>query len=140
MSLSGIRGLWHMALRVKDLAQSESFYAELFGMKVVWRPDGDNVYLSSGMDNLALHQIAGEDRQRYEQHAQFLDHLGVIMDSPESVRSLYAEAKRRGVKIVKEPAKHRDGSYSCYVADPDGNTVQVLYEPTLSKIDVSREA
>jgi catechol 2,3-dioxygenase-like lactoylglutathione lyase family enzyme len=140
MSTSGIRGLWHVALRVKDLPRSESFYAELFGMKVVWRADADNVYLSSGSDNLALHQIAAGDCHEYDQSAaQFLDHLGIIVDSPESVRGLFEDAQRRGVKIVKEPTGHRDGSYSCYLADPDGNTVQVLYEPTLSKLTVRSE-
>jgi catechol-2,3-dioxygenase len=102
-------------------------------MKVVWRPDSDNVYLSSGKDNLALHQIPSAEAPRYEQTAQFLDHLGIIVDSPESVRRLHGEAKQRAVKIVKEPAQHRDGSYSCYVADPDGNTVQILFEPTVSQ-------
>jgi catechol 2,3-dioxygenase-like lactoylglutathione lyase family enzyme len=132
--------LWHVALRVKDLPRSESFYVELFGMKVVWRPDADNVYLSSGTDNLALHQIAREDRHDYDQGtAQFLDHLGVIVDSPESVKRVFTDAQRRGIKVVKEPTGHRDGSYSCYLADPDGNTVQILYEPTLSKSDVRRE-
>jgi hypothetical protein len=36
---------------------------------------------------------------------------------------------------VRRPKRHRDGSYSFYVADPDGNTVQVLFEPTISKLE-----
>jgi len=35
------------------------------------------------------------------------------------------------VTIVKPLKLHRDGSYSFYLADPDGNTVQVLYEPNI---------
>ena len=56
-----IRGLWHVALRVTDLRRSRAFYEGLFGMQVVWAPDPDNLYLSSGSDNLALHQIASAD-------------------------------------------------------------------------------
>src|SRR3970040_2316753 len=54
---SGIRGLRHLALKVTDLARSRKFYEEFFGMQVVWEPDPENVYLSSGRDNLALHLI-----------------------------------------------------------------------------------
>src|SRR5881398_2598020 len=100
MSSSGIRGLWHTALRVKDLARSEAFYTELFEMKVVWRPDSANVYLSSGADNLALHQIPTQESAAYDGKAQFLYHVGMIVDSPASVTRLFEEAKRRDVVIV----------------------------------------
>ena len=32
------------------------FYVDLLGFAVEWEPDADNVYLSSGIDNLALHR------------------------------------------------------------------------------------
>jgi len=135
MADSGMRGLRHLALKVTDLARSRKFYGELFGMTVVWEPDQENVYLSSGPDNLALHQIPAADVSRYKSaQDQLLDHLGFIMDSPASVDRLFAQAERFGATIVKPAKQHRDGSYSFYLADPDGNTVQVLYEPTVSKL------
>ncbi|WP_455389730.1 VOC family protein [Petrachloros mirabilis] len=39
-----------------------------------------------------------------------------------------------GGKIAKVPKQHRDGSYSFYFSDPDGNVIQALYEPTISKL------
>ena len=135
MADSGIRGLRHLALKVTDLARSRKFYEELFGMKTVWEPDPENVYLSSGLDNLALHQIPAADMSRYKSaQDQLLDHLGFIMESTASVDRLFAQAERFGATIVKPAKQHRDGSYSFYMADPDGNTVQVLYEPTVSKL------
>lgn len=133
MTDSGIRGLRHLALKVTDLARSRKFYEVLFGMKTVWEPDPDNVYLSSGADNLALHQIPASDiaAHRVVTH-HLLDHLGFIMDSPASVDRLLKQAERFGAAIVKPPKQHRDGSYSFYMADPDGNVVQVLYEPNIS--------
>ena len=50
-------GMRHVALFVPDLEACEHFYVDLLGMKVEWRPDPDNVYLTSGQDNLALHRL-----------------------------------------------------------------------------------
>ena len=49
-------GLRHLALHARDLEAMRSFYVELLGFSVEWEPDPDNVYLSSGIDNLALHR------------------------------------------------------------------------------------
>lgn len=138
------RGLRHLALRVTDLKKSRAFYERLFGMKVVWEPDPDNVYFSSGCDNLALHQISQAELADYHQRrSQFLDHVGVIMENPAAVDELYAlvvgEAAELEATIVKPPKRHRDGSYSFYVADPDGNVVQVLYEPSISPLEFTRK-
>ena len=127
-----MRGLRHLALKVTDLARSRAFYERLFGMKVVWEPDAENVYLSSGADNLALHQVGADEQASYQsQKAQFLDHLGFIMDGVEAVDALFRIVEQRQVPVVKPPKRHRDGSYSFYIADPDGNVVQVLFEPNI---------
>jgi catechol 2,3-dioxygenase-like lactoylglutathione lyase family enzyme len=130
-----LRGLRHLALRVQDLARAKKFYQEFFGMKVVWEPDAQNCYLSSGVDNLALHENppeVGSTPAAYS--AGPLDHFGFIAENPQVVDAWAEWAARQGVKILKEPKQHRDGSYSCYLADPDGNTIQILYEPTISRI------
>jgi catechol 2,3-dioxygenase-like lactoylglutathione lyase family enzyme len=133
MVTTGIKGLWHLALRVTDLPRSRAFYEGLFGMAVVWEPDPNNVYLSSGSDNLALHQIAPAELVDYHPAPpQFMDHFGIVVESSETVDRLFQRVEQNGVKIVHRPRRHRDGSYSFYAADPDGNTIQVLYEPTIS--------
>ncbi|MER3423188.1 MAG: glyoxalase [Nitrospiraceae bacterium] len=134
----GIKGLWHLALKVTDLNRSRTFYEQLFGMRVVWQPDPDNVYLSSGSDNLALHQIPSVELENFKDRTtRFMDHFGIVMDSCESVDQLFervdTDGERFGATVVHRPRRHRDGSYSFYMTDPDGNTVQVLYEPTISR-------
>jgi catechol 2,3-dioxygenase-like lactoylglutathione lyase family enzyme len=125
--------LRHLAIRVTDMAKSRAFYEGLLGMKVVWEPDPDNVYLSAGADNLALHRIPADELTRYRQQRQFLDHFGFIVASPLEVDQWHDALRLAEVPIVKPPARHRDNSVSCYVADPDGNVIQFLYEPTLSR-------
>ena len=116
-----VRGLWHLALRVRDVRAAAAFYRENFGLHEVWRPDAQNVYLSSGTDNLALHQA--DDVAA----GGALDHLGFIVDSPEEVHAAAERQRARGVPIAREPREHRDGSVSFYCRDPDGNLVQVLW-------------
>ncbi len=138
MSMPLTRGLRHLALRVTDLPRSQVFYEALFGMKVAWQPDAESVYLSSGNDNLALHQVSAAEVKHFRPPGpQFLDHFGFIMDSPESVDRMFEEIEARieqyGGNILKKLKRHRDESYSFYMTDPDGNVIQVLFEPTISQ-------
>ena len=48
----------HIALKVRSAAQSKVFYQNILGMDVVWEPDAQNVYLSSGCDNIAIHEVS----------------------------------------------------------------------------------
>ncbi|MBH0188146.1 MAG: VOC family protein [Nitrospira sp.] len=126
-----------MALRVTNLSRSRQFYEQLLGFQAVWEPDSENVYFSSGTDNLALHQISKSEMESYDRtKTQLLDHMGVILDSPQAVDQLYQHIaptiEAMGGRIAKEPKQHRDGSYSFYFADPDGNLIQALYEPSIS--------
>jgi len=129
--LKGLKGMHHLALKVKDLKQSKAFYQEMFGMVVVWEPDEKNVYLSSGTDNLALHEHTSAAEPSPD--AQQLDHFGFIIDRIETVRNLEKEFCAKQVKIVHPFKNHRDGSASFYCADPDGIVIQLLYEPHLSR-------
>jgi catechol 2,3-dioxygenase-like lactoylglutathione lyase family enzyme len=128
--IAGLRGMRHIALKVRDIARAKAFYQDVLGMKVVWEPDDKNVYLSSGCDNLALHEAAEISPMSARQGQ--LDHLGFIVDSIERVRELEQEFLGQSVPIVQPFKIHRDGSASFYCADPDGIIIQMLYEPQLS--------
>jgi catechol 2,3-dioxygenase-like lactoylglutathione lyase family enzyme len=118
-----VRGLWHLALRVRNVEAALAFYRDVFGMRVVWRPDAENAYLSSGADNLALHQVAEVAG------AGALDHLGFVVPAAGDVHAAADLLRARGAEIVHEAREHRDGTVSCYCRDPDGNLVQILWLP-----------
>src|SRR3989442_4939177 len=69
-------GLRHLALNVRELDAMKRFYVDVLGFEVEWEPDPDNVYLSSGRDNLALHRRTGGSPG-----ASPLGHLGRIVDT-----------------------------------------------------------
>ena len=125
----------HIALKVKDAALSKEFYCKFFGMDVVWEPDPENVYLSSGCDNIAIHEVTDEFARGAAELQ--LDHLGFVVETLERVRELEQEFVAQGVKIAHAFKVHRDGSASFYCADPDGIVIQLLYEPTLSGQKIS---
>jgi catechol 2,3-dioxygenase-like lactoylglutathione lyase family enzyme len=135
------RGLRHLALRVTDVERAKEFYMRVFGMRVVWQPDPDNVYLSSGCDNLALHRDdddgrLAEGRETADTRIQSLHHLGFIVPTIAEVEAGYEWARSRAIEIVQPLRHHRDDSVSFYIRDPDGNVVQVLYEPSLSPLAI----
>jgi catechol 2,3-dioxygenase-like lactoylglutathione lyase family enzyme len=133
--IAGIKGMRHIALKVTDMVRSKPFYRDVLGMDVVWEPDPQNVYLSSGCDNIALHEVS----QNFVKGAaeQQLDHLGFVVETIEGVKELESAFRARGVTIIHPFKLHRDGSASFYCADPDGVVIQLLYEPTLSGQKIS---
>lgn len=119
-------GLHHVALYVKNLEACEKFYVDLLGMEIVWRPDNDNIYLSSGNDNFALHRAPVQFAPDKHQN---LDHLGFFLSERSDVDAWYEYLKSENVTIKALPKDHRDNTRSFYFADPDGNTVQMIYYP-----------
>jgi len=126
-------GLRHLALNVRDLPAMRRFYVDLLGFAVEWEPDPDNLYLSSGIDNLALHRSGSTDDVASSGVAGALDHLGLIVRTGDDVDRWAAFLEGNGVTLDAKPRTHRDGARSCYFSDPDGNKVQIIYHPPIAE-------
>jgi catechol 2,3-dioxygenase-like lactoylglutathione lyase family enzyme len=124
-------GMCHVALNVKDMAASEHFYVEVLGMAVEWRPDPDNLYLTSGQDNLALHRVAAD--APWDESIQRLDHIGWFLQTAPAVDDWFRYLQAQGVRMRNAPRTHRDGARSFYCYDPDGTCLQVIYHPPLAR-------
>ena len=124
-----LAGLRHVALFARRFDETVAFYVDVMGMEVEWRPDADNAYLTSGVDNLAIHRAnvdaAGE--------GQRLDHIGFVLDRAEDVDRWHEFLLGHEVRILAPPKTHRDGARSLYCADPEGTTVQMIFHPPLAK-------
>ena len=80
-------GLRHVALNVRDVRASVSFYSTVLGMKLEWMPDDENAYLTSGHDNLALHQLpAGSEPGP----VQMVHHIGFVVKLPDDVDTCWS--------------------------------------------------
>jgi catechol 2,3-dioxygenase-like lactoylglutathione lyase family enzyme len=117
--------LRHVALFAGDLEAMERFYVDLLGYREEWRPDPDNVYLTRGADNLAMHR--GE-----REPGGPLDHIGFVVPAPEDVDAWSEHLRAAGFAPEQGPKTHRDGARSFYVRDPGGNLVQIIYHPPIS--------
>jgi catechol 2,3-dioxygenase-like lactoylglutathione lyase family enzyme len=114
-----INRLGHVAVRVEDMARAKAFYQGL-GLRLTWDAD-DWAYLQSpeGGDGIALlsptYTAAGP---------HFAFHTADRSELDAVHQRLEAEGHRIG-----PVHDHRDGTASCYMQDPEGNWLELLYEP-----------
>jgi catechol 2,3-dioxygenase-like lactoylglutathione lyase family enzyme len=123
------RGIRHVALLCADIAKMERFYCDVIGYVVEWRPSEAELYLTRGEDNLALHALSAP-RDGAETR---LDHVGLLMSRPEDVDAWAVYLAEKGIRLDTQPRTHRDGARSFYTRDPEGNRLQFLYHPPISR-------
>jgi catechol 2,3-dioxygenase-like lactoylglutathione lyase family enzyme len=123
-------GLRHVALNVLDVQRSRDFYCSVLGMHTEWTPDPDNVYLTSGQDNLAIHRLPAGLQPAA---VQTVHHIGFVVRHPEDVDRWADHVRKHGVALEQDPRTHRDGARSFYFRDPDGLLIQLIYHPPISE-------
>jgi catechol 2,3-dioxygenase-like lactoylglutathione lyase family enzyme len=130
-------GIRHVALWVGDLTAAERFWTEVMGYAVEWRPDPDNVYLSGGRDNLALHRrtagpaaVATAVATAVERSV--LDHIGLAVPEAGDVDAWAAHLEAQAVPLERAPKTHRDGSRSLYFEGPEKLLIQIIHHAPLS--------
>ena len=121
-----IQKLDHFAIYVTDLARSETFYREHFGMEVRARIGAEQIILECGDTLLAL--FARPDLRTPVEPGAPADPLGrahfavnVSADDWRAARAQFAAAR-------VPMSEHIDwGDHDCfYVTDPDGNLVELM--------------
>jgi catechol 2,3-dioxygenase-like lactoylglutathione lyase family enzyme len=110
----------HVAIHVSDVERSVRFYRDLLGLEPGWKTEEDWTILTCGEDDLAL--------IKKTPGALHPPHFGFRVDSAAQVDAAYERLKDK-VRITKAPADHRDGSRSFYFDDPDGNAVEIIFDP-----------
>lgn len=122
--------LRHLAMRCQNLERSRDFYEKVFGFHFVgWRPQGDSLDLSDGVNNITLLQYSGPPRSAaFEEGTEYI-HFGVIVDG---IEECWTRCRQWGARISKDDVKDRTDvnpnsppERSFKVLDPDGNVIDV---------------
>jgi len=121
--------LGHVVFYVKDLERSLAFYRDLVGFQEVGRTfGGQAAALTSGRTHHELLLIeVGEAPPAPAGRHLGLYHVGIkIGDSLEELRKAKAELEQAGVAITG--MSDHTVSQSLYLADPDGNEVELYVD------------
>ena len=112
-----IRGLYEVAIRVKDLARAEPFYREVLGLEVGIRDEKRNwLFLRAGGD--AGMVVLQEDKGEWP-----LQHFAFTIDAAD-INSAAAMLRERGVKVEGPVFHDWMPATSLYFEDPDGNALE----------------
>jgi len=128
MSIGPVR-LNHAVLFVADVARSERFYTEVFGMDVAARaPGGRAVFLrlpgSANDHDLGLMGV-GSSAPPKRRGGIGLYHLAWQVDTIEELQ--HAREVLAGVGAYTGESSHGGTTKSVYGADPDGNEFEIMW-------------
>ena len=114
-----IKGLYEIAIRVKDLARAEAFYKDVLGLNEGLRDDRRNwLFLYAGGD--AGMVVLQEDKGEWP-----TQHFAFTVSEPDIKRAADM-LKEKGVS-VSEPVYHEwIKAVSVYFDDPDGHALELL--------------
>ncbi|MFW5745929.1 MAG: VOC family protein [Nanoarchaeota archaeon] len=121
----------HLALTVRDLDKSLSFYTELLPFKQIDRftkPHWDGEAAVVSLDGFRLElfsweTVEGEVQKGVDLHRLGYNHFGIEV---EDVREVYERLKDAGVTI-QEPKSGTTCTSYCFLEDPDRNAIE-LYQ------------
>jgi catechol 2,3-dioxygenase-like lactoylglutathione lyase family enzyme len=114
-----VHRLGHVALRVTDMERAKAFYAAL-GLQLTWDA-ADWAYLQSPVTGDGVALLSPDYKAAGPHFAFHLDNRAAV----DAVHDQLAAAGHR----VGPVHDHRDGTASFYLQDPEGNWLEVLYEP-----------
>ncbi len=115
-----VSGLVELTLEVRDLEALESFYTDVFGLRVLKRDD-DRIWLAAGPGARLGLWLPGEKEFGDEGGAHVHYAFGA---EPGSLDVLVERLRAQGVE-VRGPEEHPGGDRSIYLEDPEGNVVEV---------------
>jgi catechol 2,3-dioxygenase-like lactoylglutathione lyase family enzyme len=114
-------GLNHINLNVSDIARSEKFYLEAFGLEVRFREGTQMVFVGTvgGHDLVTLCQAKKDDPIG----DGGVSHFG-FRAAPEEFDAMVAQIERAGAKLLRR-GHHSESEPFAYFTDPDGYTIEL---------------
>lgn len=117
-------------LFVKDMGTMIRFYRDVLGFEIKEDENTSNVYL---VKDGTLFLLYGRDdfekmtSRKYEYVKGLNGHaeIALYVDSFEEVDAEFEKAVAKGADPVLEPTTEPWGQRTCYIADPEGNLIEI---------------
>ncbi len=117
-------------LFVNDMAAMIRFYRDVLGFEIKEGEDTSNVYLIKDGTLFLLYGRNDFEKmtsRKYEYIKGLNGHfeIALYVDTFEEVDKAYADAISKGAVSVLEPEDEPWGQRTCYIADPEGNLIEI---------------
>ena len=124
MKLDGV------GLFVNDMATMIRFYRDVLGFEIKESENALNVYLIKNGTLFMLYERKNFEKmtnRKYEYLKGLNGHfeIALYVDTFEEVDAEYAKAVEKGALSVLEPTTEPWGQRTCYIADPEGNLIEI---------------
>ena len=129
-------------LLVNDMPTMVRFYRDVLGFEIVEGENAVNVYLIKDGTLFMLYERRNFEKmtsRKYEYIKGLNGHfeIALYVDTFEEVDKEYARIVAMGAHSVLEPTTEPWGQRTCYIADPEGNLIEIgsFNRPFESKTD-----
>lgn len=117
-------------LLVNDMGTMIRFYRDVLGFEIKEDEDTSNVYLVKDDTLFLLYgrkDFEAMTSRKYEYLKGINGHfeIALYVDTFEEVDKEYEKAVSKGAVSVLEPTTEPWGQRTCYIADPEGNLIEI---------------
>ena len=129
-------------LLVNDMASMIRFYRDVLGFEIREPENTSNVYLVKDGTLFLLYgrkDFEELTRHRYDYVKGLNGHseIALYVDTFEEVDAAFRNAVANGAKPVLEPETEPWGQRTCYIADPEGNLIEIgSWNKPYAEIDI----
>ena len=117
-------------LFVEDMPKMIRFYRDVLGFEIKESENAGSVYLIKDGTLFMLYERKNFEKmtnRKYEYIKGYNGHfeIALYVDTFEEVDQKYNEVIDKGAKSILEPVTEPWGQRTCYIADPEGNLIEI---------------